>query len=84
MAKKGKGPVWQVPQAVRDALDLMSQRDAGSSTKQFSFHWGPELEMATRRAAADAMLPVGAFIRETLAARLLGDHYLNPNAKVEV
>ena len=76
MKRSKSGPVWEVPQAVREVLDLMGQRDAGSSTKQFSFHWGPELEAATRRAAADQMQPVAVFVRETLAARLLGDHYL--------
>ena len=69
-------PVWQVPQEVKDALDLMHQREAGSSRKQFSFHWTPELEMAVRRAAADEMMPVAQFIRETLAARMLAGHYM--------
>ena len=72
MSKKS----WEVPQEVKDALDLMSQREAGSAHKQFSFHWTPELEAAVRRAAADAMLPVAQFIRETLAARMLADNYL--------
>ena len=63
--------VWEVPQEVKEALDLMAQREAGSSSKQFSFHWTPELEMAVRRAAADQMLSVAAFIRETLAVRVL-------------
>ena len=67
---------WQVPQEVRDALDLMNQREAGSSSRQFSFHWTPDLEQAVRRAAADQMLSVAAFIRETLAARMLGGDYL--------
>ena len=69
-------PVWKVPQEVRDALDLMKHREAGSSHQQFSFHWTPELEAAVRRAAADEMLSVAAFIRETLAARMVGGHYL--------
>ena len=69
-------PVWSVPQEVREALDLMSQREAGSSSKQFSFHWTPDLEAAVRRAAADQMLSVAGFIRETLAVRMLGDNYL--------
>ena len=46
------------------------------SHKQFSFHWTPELEAAVRRAAADKMLPVARFVRETLAARMVGEHYL--------
>ena len=71
-----KGPLWKLPPEVSEALDLMAQREAGSSQKQFSFHWTPELEMATRRAAADEMLSVSRFVRETLAARLVDGHYL--------
>ena len=69
------GKTWEVPQEVRDALDLMAQREAGSSSKQFSFHWTPGLEMAVRRAAADQMMSVAAYCRETLAARLLDGGY---------
>ena len=76
MVGKVSAPVWQVPDAVREALDLMGKREAGSSHKQFSFVWTPELEAAVRRAAADQMMPVAQYIRETLAARLLGDDYL--------
>lgn len=66
---------WEVPQEVRDALDLMNQREAGSARKQFSFHWTPSLELAVREAAADARLSVAMFVRETLAARLLATGY---------
>ena len=66
---------WVVPQEVREALDLMALREAGSSSKQFSFHWTPSLEEAVREAAADARLSVAAFCRETLAARLLDCGY---------
>ena len=62
---------WVVPVEVREALDLMGQREAGSSSKQFSFHWTPDLEAAVRAAAGDARQSVAAFIRETLAVRVL-------------
>ena len=68
--------VWEVPQEVKDALDLMGQREAGSSHKQFSFYWTDDLEQAVRRGAADKMMPVSQFIRETLAARMLDGNYL--------
>ena len=66
---------WEVPPEVREALDLMALREAGSSSKQFSFHWTPGLEAAVRDAAADARMSVAAFCRETLAARLLDGGY---------